>query len=282
MILREGDSGPEVEKVQLAVGAVPDGIFGPKTKAAVIAFQTSHGLVPDGIVGPKTIAAFQGEEIPPVIDAPNGMWVPTGKPRVKVIDIYHGNDISDLNTVKNHAACVIHKCTLVSKSGGTLGHDSAFLNRWWALKAHEIRRGAYHWYEQGPSGKEQADFFIDYLGDLDPRDRILALDYEPLGSSVGPHHNDDIEAFGERIMEKTGRIPFFYSSKSAIKELGHPSYLKRWYNWLAAPSDETPPVIAPFIFVALHQFAESSFPGMSGGGIDLNWFPGSAEELDLL
>lgn len=38
-------------------GAV-DGIYGPKTKAAVIAFQKKNGLVADGIVGPKTAAAI--------------------------------------------------------------------------------------------------------------------------------------------------------------------------------------------------------------------------------
>jgi peptidoglycan hydrolase-like protein with peptidoglycan-binding domain len=35
---------------QLAV----DGIFGPKTKAAVIGYQQSHGLEVDGIAGPQT------------------------------------------------------------------------------------------------------------------------------------------------------------------------------------------------------------------------------------
>ena len=35
-----------------------DGIFGPKTKAAVISFQKKNGLVADGIVGPKTAAAL--------------------------------------------------------------------------------------------------------------------------------------------------------------------------------------------------------------------------------
>lgn len=37
---------------------VVDGIYGPKTKAAVISFQRKNGLVADGIVGPKTAAAI--------------------------------------------------------------------------------------------------------------------------------------------------------------------------------------------------------------------------------
>ncbi|MGI6279893.1 MAG: spore cortex-lytic enzyme [Acutalibacteraceae bacterium] len=35
-----------------------DGIFGSKTKKAVIEFQKKNGLVPDGIAGPKTLAAM--------------------------------------------------------------------------------------------------------------------------------------------------------------------------------------------------------------------------------
>jgi peptidoglycan hydrolase-like protein with peptidoglycan-binding domain len=38
---------------------VVDGIIGPKSKAAVIAFQQAHGLTVDGVPGPQTKAALQ-------------------------------------------------------------------------------------------------------------------------------------------------------------------------------------------------------------------------------
>lgn len=71
--LREGSSGPAVTALQKQLqargfppGAV-DGIFGPGTAAAVIAFQRSEGLVPDGVVGPRTAQAlgFAEPDLPP-------------------------------------------------------------------------------------------------------------------------------------------------------------------------------------------------------------------------
>lgn len=46
--------GDDVRLVQLQVGTSPDGIFGPKTKQAVINFQASHGLTPSGKVDSQT------------------------------------------------------------------------------------------------------------------------------------------------------------------------------------------------------------------------------------
>ena len=65
-ILAQGNSGPEVRTLQTALNQqlfprpnlAVDGIFGPRTRTAVVAFQRQAGLVPDGIVGPRTRAAL--------------------------------------------------------------------------------------------------------------------------------------------------------------------------------------------------------------------------------
>jgi len=56
--VRKGSKGETVKAVQKALGAKADGVFGPGTEAAVIAWQRSRGLVPDGIVGPSTLKAM--------------------------------------------------------------------------------------------------------------------------------------------------------------------------------------------------------------------------------
>jgi len=62
----QGETGKRVSDLQERLNAggfkpplKVDGIFGPKTLAAVKAFQRSHGLKVDGLVGPKTTAALR-------------------------------------------------------------------------------------------------------------------------------------------------------------------------------------------------------------------------------
>lgn len=59
--LRQGDDGEDVKVLQRALGIKDDGDFGPKTKAAVVAFQKKSGLHPDGIVGKNTWALLDGD-----------------------------------------------------------------------------------------------------------------------------------------------------------------------------------------------------------------------------
>ena len=54
MTLKLTYRGRQVQCLQENLLITPDGIFGPKTRQAVIDFQLLHNLKPDGIVGPIT------------------------------------------------------------------------------------------------------------------------------------------------------------------------------------------------------------------------------------
>lgn len=54
MLLKLGSQGEDVKKLQVKLGVDPIGNFGPKTEAAVKAWQSQNGLTADGIVGDGT------------------------------------------------------------------------------------------------------------------------------------------------------------------------------------------------------------------------------------
>jgi peptidoglycan hydrolase-like protein with peptidoglycan-binding domain len=57
-LLHRGSHGSTTAAVQRALGIPADGIYGPQTRRAVMAFQRAHGLIVDGIVGPQTLGAL--------------------------------------------------------------------------------------------------------------------------------------------------------------------------------------------------------------------------------
>jgi peptidoglycan hydrolase-like protein with peptidoglycan-binding domain len=59
-LVRFGDRGPVVVRIQRALGIAADGEFGPQTQGAVGGFQRSVGVGADGVVGPQTAAALAG------------------------------------------------------------------------------------------------------------------------------------------------------------------------------------------------------------------------------
>lgn len=66
-ILRMGSTGPAVTALQRRLGELgfaagsADGIFGARTRAAVLAFQAENKLQTDGVAGPATRAALDSE-----------------------------------------------------------------------------------------------------------------------------------------------------------------------------------------------------------------------------
>ncbi|MDP1824069.1 MAG: peptidoglycan-binding protein [Archangium sp.] len=109
--LRNGTSGPAVEDLQkklAAAGFDPgpiDGSFGPKTQAAVRAYQVAKGLQVDGIVGPETRASLLAQPAPgptPVTPTPPTSNTSTARELEAMAVQKHGPEF--LQKVKEMAA----------------------------------------------------------------------------------------------------------------------------------------------------------------------------------
>jgi putative chitinase len=79
MLLKLGSEGEDVKKLQIKLGVDPIGKFGPKTDAAVKAWQSANGLTADGIVGDGTWSKMFGEG---VTSAPTVITEPAPAPSV--------------------------------------------------------------------------------------------------------------------------------------------------------------------------------------------------------
>lgn len=74
----EWDPTSDIQQALNEHGAtlVVDGIFGPRTEAALVEFQTSHGITENGTVGPRTLAEL-GVSVPddaPIVYLAAGTW----------------------------------------------------------------------------------------------------------------------------------------------------------------------------------------------------------------
>ena len=106
-VLTQGSAGPAVARLQRALGVGADGIYGPRTAAAVRAFQRRRGLVVDGVAGPATMAAagLAGKasrsfrRLPPV---PAASHVPRSRVLERIAACESGGDPTRVSTSGRH------------------------------------------------------------------------------------------------------------------------------------------------------------------------------------
>ena len=80
MVLKVGSEGADVKKLQEKLGVETIGKFGPKTEAAVKAWQKANGLKDDGIVGDATWAKLFGESTSNTEVIKEDVVIPSGGP----------------------------------------------------------------------------------------------------------------------------------------------------------------------------------------------------------
>lgn len=196
-----------------------------------------------------------------------------------VLDLYHGDDVTDYDDVKNAGILgVIHKAT----EGPTYKDDMYEYRRTHFAAAGIALWGAYHFMRPGDPAS-QAAFFVE-TADPDGG-TLLALDHEdeavPLSSAI---------AFMRAVEARVGRECVLYSGSLLKEQIAKATsdqieYLSSRRGWLPEYGAKAicPQCWGPLPW--LWQYTGDgegeqphSVSGMAGA-VDLNHFYGTADEL---
>jgi hypothetical protein len=240
-ILKTGSTGKLVEDLQRELkqaGFDPHGIdgkFGPKTKAALEAFQHHKHLKVDGVTDKQTWTALGGDRFedpkkpaahhpkpkpkPAPAKTPTSGKVPYGEPWKKGPGRLYGTDTSSYQTNAEFQKGIKNaKWAAIKATEGTSWNDPTFKARWNEL-GKRISEGkmklrvAYHFMHAG-DGTAQAKHFLHELGIKGklPAGTRLALDWEA-GSLKDPHALRDAANYIHKV---TGLWPLIYTSQGEL------------------------------------------------------------------
>lgn len=197
----------------------------------------------------------------------------------QVIDLSHHNTIASggFHQIVNAGIVgVIHKATQ-----GKSYFDPTYPEHELRARSVGLLWGAYHFGTNG-DGVAQADFF---LTKVDATNTLLALDFETDGATGKTMTVAQAEAFVQRIHEKTGKWPGFYSGNTIVAALGKKksTILSNCWLWSARYGPK-PTVQATWSRWTMWQYTDGmagsnpkTVPGV--GPCDRDKFNGTAEEL---
>ena len=142
-VIRQGIKGhfaQELQRLLFDVGYFPgkiDGHFGPRTKEALVNFQSANGLIPDGIAGPSTWAELMKAETRPERDVSMKDLKAAGSSTIKAADngkkaLTFGGGATMLIAAADGATGVADALTGVD---GLLGTAQAMLFEYWPIIA---------------------------------------------------------------------------------------------------------------------------------------------------
>lgn len=166
-------------------------------------------------------------------------------------------------------------------SDGTTFRDPTFARNWAALKQNGLIRGVYQYFRASEDPIAQADLLLDAIGALEPGDLPPVLDLETSDGMSSSTVIARAAAWVSRVEAATGRSPIIYTSIGYWETLpasGTAQFAKRPL-WVANYGVSCPHVPDTWSTWRFWQYSESgSVPGASGG-IDVNVWNGTLDEL---
>ncbi|MCU1601221.1 MAG: glycoside hydrolase family 25 [Frankiales bacterium] len=164
--------------------------------------------------------------------------------------------------------------------------DANFAQDWRDAAAAGLFHGAYHYAKPGASsGKLQADFFADAIGDQStPGTLPPVLDLEESGGLSVSSLRSWAQAFLTELEARTGRVPILYTNPNSWHVLmGDSTAFSRYPLWEAHYTSKAQPnPIAGWSSWTFWQYTSSGSSSGISGAVDQDRFNGSSLDLGVL
>jgi lysozyme len=129
------------------------------------------------------------------------------------IDVSHHNRIINWKDVKEmNIRGITIKFAIIKATEGIGNTDAQFKRNWKKSREAGITRGAYHYFNTGKDGREQAKNFIATTGDLETGDLPPVLDIEVTNGIANAALQKEIKIWLEVVEEYYKIKPIIYSN----------------------------------------------------------------------
>ncbi len=162
--------------------------------------------------------------------------------------------------------------------------DAYFHANWSGMKANGIARGAYHFFHPNLSGKQQADYYLAFVGTFSAGDLPPMLDWEISSGASASTAAANAQAFIDEIRAKTGLTTVIYTSPGIWSGFGITTSFSAEPLWVAHYLFCTGAGCCPTMpsgwtkWVAWQWSDKGAVPGISGN-VDLDLFNGDLTAL---
>jgi len=171
----------------------------------------------------------------------------------------------------------------VRVSDGATAPDPQFARNWLEAARAGVLRGAYQYFRPAEDPEEQADLFLDLVGNPMSGDLPPALDVETGAGLDSDVVVAGIERWVSRVRRATTMAPVIYTSASAwLTGTGNTDRFRKLALWIAHHEVACPNTPIAWRRWTFHQSAAAGALEGVAGAVDLDLFQGTLGALERM
>ena len=158
--------------------------------------------------------------------------------------------------------------------------DPEFETNWRAIEEAGALRGAYQFFEPGGDPAEQAQIFVDAVGELGPCDLPGTLDVQTTDGLTPNEIAAKVATWVDIVSAGTGRLPMIYTGRIFWNDNVQTDQFANLPLWLAQYGGDCPNVPDAWSSWTMWQYTPTGSVAGIDGSVNLDVFNGSFEELN--